>query len=209
MDDGNFSSDSLEPDRQLEQQWVKAVQHSDKKAFKKIFESYYDPLTRFAFRYLKSGAEAEGVVQELFLWIWEKREEWQVEGTLKTYLFRAVKHKALDCLRHEEVKTKYIREYIQRREKSMNPDIKIESEDDKEKFVQAVQEAIEALPERARIIYKMSRLEGLTYNEIADVLEISPKTVESQMSRALDILRTKLSKYLKIIFMIKMVHPFF
>lgn len=210
MVDDTYSSDSFEPDHQLEQQWVEAVRNSDKKAFKKIFETYYDALTRFAFRYLKSSTEAESAVQDVFLWIWEKRKKWQVEGTLKTYLFRSVKYKALDRLRHEEVKKRYVREHGRWQTKSKNPEIIItEKENEEEKFARAAQDAIEELPDRARIIYKMSRLEGLTYNEIADVLEISPKTVESQMSRALDILRSKLSKYLSVILMLKMADTLF
>lgn len=205
MGDDYFSADPPESHRQQEHLWVEAVRRGDKRAFKEIFEIYYDHLTRFAFRFLQSGTDAEGVVQDVFLWIWEKREKWHVGGSLKTYLFRAVKHKALDRLRHEEVKKNYNREHSRRQEKSVYPETEIEGEIDEEKFTRAAQDAIEALPERARIIFKMSRLEGLTYKEIADVLEISPKTVESQMSRALDILRTNLSKYLNIVLAIKIV----
>lgn len=209
MNDTNFSSNSKKSatysELNEEKQWIKAVRESDKEAFRKIFDTYYEPLLRFAYRYLKSNAEAEGVVQDVFLWVWEKREKWHVEGALKTYLFRAVKYKALDRLRQEDLKKKYTHERSLWQQKSVQPLVEIKGEADDEKFNRIAQEAIEDLPERARIIYKMSRLEGLTYNEIADVLEISPKTVESQMSRALDILRTKLSKYLSVLLMVKKV----
>ncbi|MCC5905340.1 MAG: RNA polymerase sigma-70 factor [Balneolaceae bacterium] len=201
----NSSSDLLGPDNQSEKKWIKAVQRGEKEAFKMIFLTYYDHLTRFAFQYLKSATEAENVVQDVFLWIWEKREDWQVEGTLKTYLFRAVKYKAMDYLRHEEVKRNYLREHSFLDEISINPSMKIEQEIDKKEFIRVTQCAIEDLPERTRIIYKMSRMEGLTYSEIADVLEISTKTVESHMSRALDNLRLNLSKYLNVVLMAQIV----
>jgi len=201
----NSSSGPFDPDNQSEKEWIKAVQRGEKEAFKLIFLTYYDHLTRFAFQYLKSETEAENVVQDVFLWIWEKREEWQVEGTLKTYLFRAVKYKALDYLRHEEVKRNYMREHAFLDENSNNPAMKIEQEIDKKEWIRVTQCAIEDLPERTRIIYKMSRMEGLTYSEIADVLEISIKTVESHMSSALDNLRLNLSKYLNVVLMAQIV----
>lgn len=209
IDDGNYSSGSKKSgasfEANAEKRQIEAVRNSNKEAFRNIFETYYESLLRFAYRYLNSGAEAEGVVQDVFLWIWEKRENWHVEGSLKTYLFRAVKHKSIDRLRHEEMKKKYAHELSLWQKESVQPHTETEIEIDQEKFTQAAREAIEELPEGARIIYKMSRLEGLTYREIADVLEISPKTVESQMSRALDILRTRLSKYMGFLLMVKKV----
>ncbi len=209
MIDDNFSSDPLDTDYQPEERWVEAVRQGEKEAFRLIFITYYDSLTRFAFQYLKSGTEAENVVQDVFLWIWEKREDWQVDGALKTYLYRAVKYKAMDYLRHEEVKRKYLREQSALERNPDNPAKKLEREIDEKKFVKATQDAIEELPERTRTIYKMSRIEGLTYNEIAQVLEISPKTVESQISRALETLRGSLAKYLHVIFMAMIVGTFF
>jgi RNA polymerase sigma-70 factor, ECF subfamily len=205
MVDDNSSSDPSIPDSQPEQKWVKAVRRGEKEAFKLIFVKYYDHLIRFAFRYLKSVTEAENVVQDVFLSIWEKKEGWHVDGTLKTYLFRAVKYKAMDQLRHEEVKRRYAEEQSFLDRKPENPAAYIERKMDEEKFIRATQNAIEELPERTRIIYKMSRIEGLTYNEIADVLEISPKTVESHISRGLDNLRCSLSKYMSVILMMQIV----
>lgn len=208
MDDGNFSSDPFESDKypgNVEKRLIEAVRNSNKECYKQIFETYYEQLARFAFRYLKSSADAEEVVQDVFLWIWEKRRDWKVEGTLKTYLFRAVKYKALDRLRHEEVKKRYVQEQSFFREEFVNPQTEGEGKIDVERFNRIARNAIEDLPDRARVIYKLSRLEGLTYAEIAVVLEVSPKTVESQMSRALSILRKRLSKYLSAFLVIDMV----
>lgn len=196
------SSESHRDSADLEKRWIREIRKGKKEAFKEVFECYYDQLLRFAYRYLESRDEAEGVVQNVFLWVWENRKTWRVDGSLKTYLYRSVKYKALDILRHEDVKDKYEQELsLQKEEREYN---NIEKKMDDKKLAETVRNAIENLPERARRIYKLSRLEGLTYNEIAYVMEISPKTVESQMSRALKILRKQLSGYLGVLFVVNL-----
>ncbi len=201
MDDKNdlmFSDDQ-------EQILIRSVREGSKNAFQNIFERYYEPLLSFAYRYLKNNADAEGVVQDVFLWIWENRESWSVDCSLKSYLFKSVKNQCLDYIRHDKTKNKYIREYSL---EYSEPEISFTDKDsrfDDENFEQIVKSTIEELPERAKLIYKMNRLEGLTYIEIAEVLEISPKTVESQISRALNILRIRLSKYMGVLLAVKKV----
>ena len=177
-----------------EKNWVKAIQSGDKKVFRLMFDTYYHPLLRFAFRYVKAEAIAEELVQNIFLWIWENRHEWNVNGKLKTYLFRAIKYKAMDYGRQERTRRQYIDQFSEEEEREFKTDLDVQ-EQKESKFIQVVQETIEELPERPRMIYKLSRLEGLTYSEIAEVLEISPKTVEAHMSRALSFLRERLAKY--------------
>lgn len=194
---GNLSEDIPGSNRQAEEEhWIKAIRADDKGAFKRMFGVWYDPLLRFAFRYVNSEVIAEGLVQNVFLWIWENRKEWHVEGKLNTYLFRAVKYKAMDYWRHERTREQYLKRFSESRASYIDP---VPYEPDESEFVRAAQQAIEYLPERARMVYKLSRLEGLTYCEIAEVLEISPKTVETHMSRALDFLRKRLSRYLSVL----------
>lgn len=176
-----------------EEQCVQEIKKGNKVVFEQVFKFYYDSLLRFAFRYVESEVVAEGLVQDVFLWVWDNREEWNVEEKLSTYLYRAVKYKAVDHWRHERTKQKYMEDFSERTVSHTEPQTIDEAQEDK--FVQHVQNAIEELPKRARMVYKLSRLEGLTYREIADVLEISPKTVETHMSRALDSLRKQLSEY--------------
>lgn len=186
----------------LERHWILEVRKGDRVAFRLIFEKYYESLTRFAFRYVHTNADAEGAVQDVFLWVWEKRENWLVEGSLKTYLYRAVKHRCLDLIRKNMMKEKYVSGQLEDQQTSPQYD-ESQTDFDSEKFEQLVKKAIESLPDRAKMVYKLSRSDGLTYNEIAKVLEISPKTVESQMSRALNTLRAELSKYVLFLFTIK------
>ncbi|MCW9707921.1 RNA polymerase sigma-70 factor [Fodinibius salsisoli] len=188
----------LDSDQQDEEgKWIREIRTGNKRSFKKLFETYYSPLLQFAYRYVNSRSVAEGVVQDVFLWIWENKQGWEVRGKLKTYLFRAVKHQAIDYLRHERTREKYQQQFSEIRTQSISPEIPLD--DEERDFVQAVQELIEELPQRPRMVYKLSRLEGLTYKEIAEVLDVSPKTVESHISRALDYLRKHLTPYLSIL----------
>lgn len=183
----------------LEREWVNAIRSGDRGIFRRMCETYYEPLLWFSYRYVKSKVIAEEIVQELFLWIWENREGWTVDGKLKTYLFRAAKYKSLDHCRRERTRKIYLEKFSQSQTSHTNP-----VEPDKSgqnHFVREVQQAIEKLPEKSRMIYKLNRLEGLTYREISEVLEISPKTVESHMSKSLDILRKQLARYLHTLFL--------
>lgn len=184
-------------DHTEERKWIGDIKAGKKDVFKEMFEAYYHPLVRFAYRYVWSEMIAEGIVQDVFLWIWENREGWKVEGKLKTYLFRAVKYKAVDYWRHERMKDEHLDRLYELQEFKTDPVIPDDLNGDE--LIKIVQDLIEQLPERPRMIYKLNRLEGLTYKEIADVLEISPKTVETHMSRALDYLRGKLTKYLSLL----------
>lgn len=208
----DISTDPSRHDEQTaaaEEDWIEGIRNGEKAAFRQLFERWYNPLLRFAFRYVQSEAVAEGLVQDLFLWIWEHREEWNVEGRLNTYLFRAIKYKAMDHWRQLRTRERYLDQLILIRDAEMVPDPLagmeewLESTEESE-FVRAAQQAIEELPERARMIYKLNRLEGLTYREIAEVLDLSPKTVEAHMGRALDYLRKRLSRYLPVLLILEL-----
>lgn len=180
------------PDKNI----IYAIRNGDKKVFRQLFEDYYNPMLRFAFRYVKSEVVAEGIVQNIFLWIWENRKTWKVEEKLKTYLFRAVKYKAVDHLRHQQVREDYLDRLSETNEPVFDSETPFEFEEGESTFALLAQQAIEELPERPRMVYKLSRLEGLTYGEIAEILGVSSKTVETHMSRALKTLRKRLEKYL-------------
>ncbi|HKK45697.1 MAG TPA: RNA polymerase sigma-70 factor [Balneolaceae bacterium] len=179
-------------DQQL-QQWIRKIRQGDKGAFEKLFLRLYEPLCNFAWRYVKSSHISEELVQDAFLAVWESRESLDKEKNIKTYLFQTVRNKALNHLKHQEVAEEHNKhiEWLNSVSISQIHDFEEDSE-----FIKAAQEAIEDLPERACLIYKLNRKEGLTYKEIAEILDISPRTVESQMSRALKKLKQSLSKFI-------------
>lgn len=173
--------------------WVKEIRQDNKKAFENLFVHFYDSLCKFAWRYTRSQHISEELVQDVFLKVWKSRATLDPERDIKSYLYQSVRNKALNLLKHKNLAEEYNSKI-----EWLNPSPSIQEHDYEEEseFVQAAQKAIEALPEGARQVYKLSRKDGLTYREIAYVLDISPKTVESQMSRALQLLRDNLSRYL-------------
>ena len=178
---------------------IKAIRSGDEQAFEQLFFRYYEPLVRFACHYTNSRASAEGLVQDVFANVWEKREELEPNTNIRSYLYTSVKNSGLDQIRHEEVVHKYrdevkIELYIHHQESSGERITK-------KGFTEATQNAIEALPDQTRHIYKLSRKDGLTYSEIADILGLSVKSIEYHISKALQFLRNHLSDYLPALYL--------
>lgn len=173
-----------------DQYWIENIQKGDEESFEFLFKKYYLPLTRFAWRHVNSKAIAEELVQEIFTIIWEKRKDLDTTGSVRSYLYKSVRNLSINHLNHQEVKNRYDRQWSSKRE---NPEIEFHDEIREEQIRNAVATAIEELPPRSKMTYKLHRYDGLTYEEIKDVMGISVKTVESQMTRTLKILRERLS----------------
>lgn len=170
-----------------------ALKEGDTAAFEMIFRQYYQPLCNYACTYLRQGEEAEEVVQSAFLSMWEKRSQLAIHSGVKSYLYAMVRNACLNKLKHEKIKQKYAVEEIRGGERSSELVTRtIIGEELQLKIVQA----LEKLPEQCRLIFKMSRFEELKYAEIAQELNISVKTVENQMGKALKIMREQLKEYL-------------
>jgi RNA polymerase sigma-70 factor (ECF subfamily) len=172
--------------------WVERIRTGDPAAFEALFHAYHAPLCAFAYRYLDARDLAEEVVQEIFLFVWERRETWDVRTSVKGYLFTAVRNAALSYLRHERVVRRREAETVERLD---GPSAGADAEAAAAETLAAVQRAVSRLPERCRLVFTLHREQGLTYSEIAEVLGISPKTVEAQMARALQSLRKALAAF--------------
>lgn len=158
----------------------------DQLAFERLFREHYRPLCAFARQYLKDPAKAEDLVQDLFFRLWQDRESVKVTTSVKAYLFAAVRNRSLNAVA-AVARMRPLDEEGDDRTEEENV-----SEDERTHRLARVHAAIEALPEERRRIFKLSRHEGLKYQEIADRLGISAKTVENQMGRALKTLREDL-----------------
>lgn len=179
------------------EQWVKAVRNDEKGAFRELFFTFHEPLCHFAAQYVRASDIAEEVVQEVFAKFWEQRDDLDPDQSIKAYLYRSVKNKAIDFQRRHKTEKKYLERATQDDiDRTKAPKVKLEK---KSEFEVAAQRAIENLPKRSQRVYKLSRKDGLTYKEIASVMDISHKTVESQISRALKKLRKKLRPHLTAI----------
>jgi len=165
-------------------------------AFEKIFKIYYKPLCHYAYSFLNDGAEAEEVVQNTFVKIWERRTTIQVQTSVKAYLYSMVRNSCLNVIKHEKVKQEFAQDHQYVTEKA-RPAVeeKMISNDLESK----IYEAMRALPEQCRLVFQLSRFEELKYQEIADQLEISVKTVENQMGKALKTMRLHLKEYLVLV----------
>lgn len=179
----------------LEKQWVRKVREDgDRAAFEKIFKTYYNQLTGYAYTFVKCGEQAEDIVQTVFLRIWSNKETWDPPGKVKPYLFTAVKNEALNEIRHKKIQDdseEKILELFTELKSSSNT----EKESDIKELRDTIRKEIDRLPLRCKEIFLLNRNSGLTYTEIADYLDISINTVNTQMGRALKMLRKNLSDY--------------
>ena len=164
---------------------------SDHAAFKTLFYRYYEPLYRFVARRLPAGEAAQDVVQDIFARLWQNRTGINPDQPLKAYLFRIANNILIDQYRKREVRQAYVA-----RHDSTTPTVAPVEHFDLEEHVT---EAIEALPEALRQTFILSRFEALTYREIAVLLDVSVKTVESRMSKALKQLRGALQHTLLVV----------
>jgi RNA polymerase sigma-70 factor (ECF subfamily) len=154
--------------------------------FNDFFHSQYNGLCNYAFSYLKDEDLAQDVVQTAFVNAWEKREQLMDSGHPERWLLRVVKNKAIDRLRKGKRVVGMEEEMLEQ------PDNSSTEEDTHTELLRHAHWAISRLPEKTRAVFLLSRQQGLTYKEIAEEMDISPKTVENQMSRALRLLREAL-----------------
>lgn len=180
-----------------EKECVEAIRKGDEYAFKKLFLRYYDPLSNFGWRFIRSKAISEDIVQDVFSDLWDLRKSLDPQQSISVYLYQAVKNKALDHIDHQKVVRRHQSNFAHtdKNVEYMQGTIPTREE---EEFIKAARQAIDDLPQSAQQVYTLHREDGLTYREIAEVMDISIKTVESQMSRALDLLRARLRKYLPL-----------
>jgi RNA polymerase sigma-70 factor, ECF subfamily len=179
--------------RQNDQELFTKVKEGDEKAFEVLFRAYYPFLCMYCTRLIKDASAAEEIVQELFVKLWEKRSQIMIESSVKNYLFRAVKNHCLNYIKHNHIKSEYNRKMLEASEPSSQ-----ETDEPDADLMQLIEESISSLPDKRREIFRLNREEGLKYREIAEKLNISIKTVETQMGLALKTLREKLRDFLII-----------
>ena len=160
------------------------------KAFEQLYKSSFRGLCAYAFTIIKNEATAEEIVQQVFFTIWDKKERFDFESPLTSYLYRSVHNASLNHIKHQkirEVAGPYIASHWQQHgEPADKRTIHSEMEN-------RLRKALNELPAQCRIIFQLSRFECLKYHEIAAELGLSAKTVENQMGKALRLMRSKLA----------------
>jgi RNA polymerase sigma-70 factor (ECF subfamily) len=167
-----------------------------KEAFENLFRTEFKGLCFFAMKYVKDYETAREIVQDSFIRLWEKRDIIDTSKSVKSYLTTSIHNKCLNYLRDNRKFDNNLLQFEQLSEVSdgKTSDFLVEKE-----LRKSIETAIDELPEKCREVFLLSRNENLKYHEIAVQLEISVKTVETQMSKALQHLRLRLSGFMSLL----------
>lgn len=166
----------------------------DKKAFDTFFEKYYSSLCAYAVQFVDLY-DSEEIVQDVMVWLWENREIIVVESSLVHYIFRAVRNKCINHLNKKKIREQVHLSILNSPRKLVeDPDFYIVEE-----LIRKIEEALQRLPETYREAFVLNRVDGKTYKEIAELLHVSPKTIDYRLQQALKILRVELKDYLPLL----------
>ncbi len=179
---------------ELNQVEINKFKEGDIHVFELIFNSYYKSLVNYANTLLNDADEAEDIVQQAYIMLWEKRSALEIHTSLRAFLYKSVYNASLNKIKQQKVRSAYAKGV------QVNNNIGVHHEQLVEKELQKrIDEAIDLLPEQCSKIFKMSRFEQMKYHEIAGQLGLSIKTIENQMGKALKILREQIKEYLPIL----------
>lgn len=175
---------------QEDHQLLEQVRQNDRQAFRLLFDRHYEFLLQSVVNITGDRNLAKDVGQEVFLELWKKREQIQIKTSVRAYLRRSMVNRTFNLLKTRKLKYQEPTK-LPEGTMSYSPQAELEATD----LQNLINKAIDQLPERCRLIFTLCRLEGLSHKEIAAKLDLSPRTVENQMTKALKILR-------------KVVHPY-
>ncbi|MCL2290655.1 MAG: RNA polymerase sigma-70 factor [Bacteroidetes bacterium] len=165
------------------------------KIFEMLFKQWYEPLCRYAYSMLHNQEEAEDITQKTFCKLWDQREKMEIHTSIKSYLYRMVHNACLNKIKQWQMQSEH---HEQIAYSSVSVANHVEQTVAHKELSHQIELAIAALPERCREVFLLSRMQHLSYIEIAQKMQISPNTVETQIVKALKTLRIKLKDYLSI-----------
>ncbi|HBU78704.1 MAG TPA: hypothetical protein DEF18_11440 [Muricauda sp.] len=173
--------------------FILQLKQGERHAYDKLFNTYWKPLFISAFNVLKDQKICEEIVQDIFIGIWKNRRNLEIKVSLEKYLFSCVRYQVFNQFRKNQKKLREeLFENLDQRCTYENP----ESEMLYKELVQKVDSIVNELPEKCRLVYQMSREEQLSHKEISSRLNISPKTVENHITKALFVLRASMGGFL-------------
>ena len=176
---------------QNEFQLINSIRQGDKGSFDRLFRKYYPILCAYSARFV-SVEDAQEIVQDVMVWVWENREMYWVEKSLSGYLFKTVYNRTLNQIaKNEATQRAETLFYSQMQELCTDCDFY-----QIEELTQRIEQAINTLPPSYLEAFKMHRFQQMSYKEIADKLQVSPKTIDYRIQQALKILRKELKDYL-------------
>ena len=176
---------------------LSAMQHGDLKAYGVLFRRYYPILCAYATRFVELK-DVEEIVQDVMLWLWENRETQTFETSLSQYLFKTVYHRAINVIAHHYSQLRADTFFYENMQEMLQETDYYQLEELKRR----IKEAVDALPPIYREAFVMHRFKNKSYKEIAEFLQISPKTVDYRIQQALKQLRITLKDYLPLIMLL-------
>ena len=186
----------------IEQEIVEQFKAGNEMAFELIFHRTKGKLKGFLSKVLPCGEDAESILQEIYLKLWSHRKSINTDKNFETYLYAIARNMVVDVMRKRFHKYKYLEELYshinEANENSLDTLATVEYSELESKIF----ELIKKLPEKRQIIFRLNKIDGLTYKEIAEKLNISENTVDSQMRQALALLRTEMKHYLSLILLL-------
>ncbi len=173
---------------------LSAVQRGDQKAFDTLFRRYYPMLCAYGHRFVELE-DAEEIVEDSLLWIWENRETLVIESSLNSYLFKMVYRRALNKLAHIDATQRADTRFYEEMQEMLQDTDYYQIEE----LAKRIEDAVAALPENYREAFVMHRFRDMSYKEIAETLGVSPKTIDYRIQQALKQLRVDLKDYLPLL----------
>lgn len=171
---------------------ISAFGSNDMEAFEVLFKTYYPPLVAFAYKYVSDLEIAREIVQDFFTRFYEKRNTIVIDTSLKSYLYRSVTNCCINHIKQKNIQDKHLKILEHER---VNVD-NLENEIYTVELQHKIFRTIEKMPAKCKKIFMMNRFEGLKNEEIALKLQLSKRTIETQISKAIKILRHELKDYL-------------
>lgn len=167
--------------------------------YEALFQEHYKNLVLYAKKFVLETEIARDIVQDVFIYIWEKRQKIHLEKSVSSYLFRAVRNACINHLKKESTKENYIRQFllsVNNYELNAGKAADVHEIVVHKDLLKRIELIIESLPEQCKSMFRMSRFRGLKNKEIAEIYSVSPRTVETQIYRALKVLKEDLKSYL-------------
>jgi RNA polymerase sigma-70 factor, ECF subfamily len=179
-----------------EKDLIVRLKDGDQTAFELLFHHYYSGMVVYASQFTADRNEAEEIVQDFFVRFWQKHQQIIPADSLKNYFFLSVKNSSLNYLKHKKIEARYLKELsdLSNQHLVYDPDLYLATELQKK-----INNTINLLPEKCREIFMMSRIQGMKNDEIAKELELSKRTIETQISNALKVLRVELKDYMGLL----------
>lgn len=187
----------------VERSLLIGLKSGDRSAFSTIFLAYYKDLVMFAYRWTRNADDAEEIVQDVFVKLWEDHETINITVSLKSYLLKTILNRCINLHKHNKVRDLHHSYVLSLQD---NFDLDTENYITYSELREKLQKALEVLPEEISMVFIMNRFKGLKYHEIARILGVSVRTIEVRMGKALHLLRNYFKEFLIFIsFIIKIL----